>query len=298
MARLWIDCIAIGVFLGIILLMINLHHSLLIGDLSFIIMTLISTIDKAWSLGQNWCDLQSAISILNNHKWLTRVKNMAKRIENSNLASTEIRIKNLSFTYNQKEFIFWDLSLFIPSAHIIGIMGKPGSGKSTLMQILFGTLSPCSGSICLTTQRNIAQRGAYMHFIAQEPDLFLNLDVQSNLMLVKDNINIKDIHAALALAHAHHLQLNTLVKFLSGGQKQQLCIARAFLDEKPIWLLDEALSALDENTHRIIMKNILDHPKIKKIIMISHQSRDHDLYQVNIDVTSVNTTHYLVSSET
>ena len=302
MARLWMDCIAIAVFLGIILLMITLHHSILIGDLSFIIMTSISTIDKAWSLGQNWCDLQSAISLLNNHKWLSKVKNTPKLIKHLSLESTDIHIKNLSFTYDEKTYIFRDLNLSLPNTSIVGIVGKPGSGKSTLLSLLFGTLIPKKGGFLLSNQaiaqNSLCQNSDFMHFINQEPDLYLNLDIESNLKLVNSHVTTQAIDAALTLAQIHHLNRETLAKNLSGGQKQQLCIARAFLDEKPIWLLDEALSAVDDQTHHIIMRNIITHSKTRKIVIISHQQRDHVLYKAHVNLDTLNTQCYLVSSET
>ncbi|MEE2770163.1 MAG: ABC transporter ATP-binding protein [Pseudomonadota bacterium] len=305
--RLMMDIIAIGVFTLIILLMIKQHHQLLIGDLSFIIMTLISTIDKAWSLGQNWCDLQSALSLINNYQWLAHVSEKKDLINPKKqcFKTTNLIIENLSFSYDNKRFIIENLSTVIPNSRIIGIHGLPGSGKSTLMKLFYGSLEPQKGRIYFANQNflDLKQHEKYqlICFIPQESTIYPNLNIIDNLRLAKPNITDNMINQALKLAQCHtwiySTNRNTLGKHLSGGQKQQLCIARAFLDIRPIWILDEALSAVDENTHRFIMTNIINHSNISRIFIISHQKRDHIYCDVKVNLNEIKKTHYLVSSE-
>ena len=294
--RLVMDLLAVSVFILVLFLVVKEKHMLLIGDLSFILMTLISTIDKAWSLGQNWCDLQRAFSLISHHQWLV---NITFRSENTLILNDKkplnISIQNLSFRYKDNKPLFQNFNLNIPNQSIIGLSGVPGSGKSTLFKLIFGIHSPYTGHINIDGI-NISQiepnmRGSFITFLPQEPNLITNLSIFDNLKIFFPDVSLSDIKRSMVLAgcaswlsECESILDLQLVSELSRGQQQQLCIVRAFLDPKPIWLLDEALSAVDIHTHQKIMFNITHHPMIKKIILISHQKRDHYLCQAMMSI--------------
>jgi ABC-type transport system involved in cytochrome bd biosynthesis fused ATPase/permease subunit len=134
-------------------------------------------------------------------------------------------------------------------------------------------------------------RGSFITFLPQEPNLITNLSIFDNLKIFFPDVSLSDIKRSMVLAgcaswlsECESILDLQLVSELSRGQQQQLCIVRAFLDPKPIWLLDEALSAVDIHTHQKIMFNITHHPMIKKIILISHQKRDHYLCQAMMSI--------------
>lgn len=305
-ARLVMDMIAILVFIMIISIMLIKTNHLLIGDLSFIIMTLISTIDKAWSLGQSWCDLQSAFGLILKYQWLAKKtpQRSTKNID-STLYDLDISIKNLSFSYDGKHNIFSNFCHTSINERIIGICGLPGCGKTTLMSVIYGTHKQHRGGIFFDginlDDLTIDQRHQLLCLISQETSIYPNLSVYENLKLADPEFNQKKLDTVMKLACCDHwiykMGIHTSAKQLSNGQRQQICIARAFLNTKPIWLLDEALSALDEQTHQMIMTNVINHPNIKKIVIISHQKRDHILYDGNINLHHINIGRHLSLSE-
>lgn len=295
-ARLAMDLIAIVVFILIIVLMLNQKYQLLIGDLSFIIMTLISTLDKAWSLGENWCDLQSAISLLNKHQWLANIKaKSCKRHPIKISGSTHIYFQNIDFAYRNQAQLLKGFNSHIINQRIIGITGLPGSGKSTLMKLIYGTIKPQQGCIYINeinlNTLTLEQKHQCLCLLPQTPMLYPNLSIYENLKLACPEVSYQTMIDAFKLAQCHgwikYLGIDFLTKDLSSGQKQQLSIARALLATKPIWLMDEALSAIDKQSHQIIMKNLIQHPGIKKIFIVSHQSRDQALYHKTIQMNNV-----------
>lgn len=287
--RFIMDIIAIIVFVLVLLLIIQQRHALFLGDLSFILMTLISTIDKAWSLGQNWCDLQRALGLILNHTWLAKsALTKHKNRELYNIQPLCIQIDHLSFGYPNSKPIIVNFTTRFPEKKIIGLYGKPGSGKSTLFKIISGLLAPQAGKILVNDfpidNIDPKTRQSLINFLPQDSPHYPNLSIIENLKLSQPNASEKDIANALYQAGCQQWlysleHLSLLAKHLSGGQRQQLCIARAFLNPAPIWLMDESLSALDTDTHRHIMDCITNHPKIKKVLIISHQKRDQIMWE-------------------
>ena len=146
-AKTSMDCLAICVFSLSILIIITQHRSWILGDLSFIIMTLMSTIERAWSLGQNWCELQRSISLLVNHQWL--INQPSKPIHQWTCAPTShytLQINSLSFAYSNKS-LFTNFNLTLPKSDFCGLRAESGQGKSTLFKIISGQLIPSAGQI-------------------------------------------------------------------------------------------------------------------------------------------------------
>lgn len=306
LARLVMDLVAIIVFIMIILLMLSQKNHLLIGDLSFIIMTLISTLDKAWSLGQSWCDLQSAISLLNKYKWLAKVKSKQHVLHNKSICNrSHIYFHKVDFSYENQRQLMSGLTIHLSTQHVIGITGLPGSGKSTLMKLMYGTITPQKGAIYVDginlNDLTLEQKHQWLCLISQEPMLYPNLSIYENLKLADPDLTHDDITYVFKVSACslwiEKVGIHFLTKHLSSGQKQQLSIARALLNIKPIWLMDEALSAIDKKSHHMIMTNLMRHPNIKKIFIVSHQKRDQTLYDTIIQIKDVQATDYSLASE-
>ena len=203
---------------------------------------------------------------------------------------SRIRLDKLSFKYDQSsEFILNNVSLEISSGDCIGVIGATGSGKSTLIDVLMGLLSPTSGTLSidsLNLTRNSAQYlKSWQSHIAHVPqEIFLSdSTIYENIAfgIAYEDIDYERVHEAARIACIYSfidsLQdgFNTYVGergvLLSGGQKQRIGLARAFYMKASILVLDEATSALDIETEASVMSSIHNLSSHLTIIMITHR---------------------------
>nr|KJB33841.1 hypothetical protein B456_006G033600 [Gossypium raimondii] len=200
-----------------------------------------------------------------------------------------IQFVNVSFHYPSRISvpILDRLNLAIQADEVVAIVGLSGSGKSTIVNLLLRLYQPVSGQIYMDglplDELDIRWLREKIGFVGQEPDLF-NMDIKSNIKYgcpreVKD----EDIEWAAKQAHAHEFisslphGYQTIVDndLLSGGQKQQIAIARAILRDPAILVLDEATSALDaESEHYLkgVFHGLRNESRSKRtIILIAHR---------------------------
>jgi molybdate transport system ATP-binding protein len=166
----------------------------------------------------------------------------------------------------------------LPSEHFYGVFGKSGSGKTTFFRILSG-LERGDGRLSVDEkiwQDNktfLPPQKRDIGYVFQDYALFPNMNVIENLLFVKN-----DKKLALKLLDMVEMTpfKNRMPANLSGGQKQRVAIARALMKQPKILLLDEALSALDEEVKEKIKREILIIHKEFKLttFMISHQKED------------------------
>jgi len=203
----------------------------------------------------------------------------AKILENSNSNtrkkisfSKELAIENLGFRFTQnQEFIFKDLNFSIKKGSRIGIIGKTGSGKTTLMDILMGLLKPTIGSI-LVDGKKISNKNmsAWQARIAHVPQFIYLTDgsIAENIAFGVSSTKINYEKIKLCLERAKLLDFvnklpdkyQTIVGErgikLSGGQRQRIGIARAFYKNADVLIFDEATSSLDSATEESVMSSI------------------------------------------
>ena len=197
-----------------------------------------------------------------------------------------IRIKNLTFFYNNSKKIFKDLNIEIQKNKIFGIKGKSGAGKTTLLNIILGLLTPKTGSIFID---NVELKRSNLHawqkkigLVPQNP-FFLNDTILKNVCFLSDykKENLERILKCLKIAQLYEEikklpgGIETIIgengKNLSGGQLQRLALARALYNKPDVLILDEATSALDQANEEKILK-ILKNLKGKiTIIIVSHK---------------------------
>lgn len=198
--------------------------------------------------------------------------------------SSGIRLKNIQFKYQNKT-IFNNLNLNIPGNCIVGIKGRSGLGKTTLIDLLLLLLLPNKGSIKCGKNRidlNPILWRELISYIPQE-NYILDDTIQNNIYFGVNKINLNNItlDEALTLSDMKNFT-NTLNKKLntnlgqngsklSGGQKQRIGIARGLIRGRPILILDESTSNLDGKTESKILKRIRNSKKFKIIILISHR---------------------------
>ena len=192
-----------------------------------------------------------------------------------------LKIKNLQYSYensNSKENYTYNLE--VKEQEIVAILGESGSGKSTLLDLIAGFIEALDGSITLN-QKELLALGVEKRPISilfQNYNLFEHLNVKKNILLglgktyLKDEKRVSNILKDVGLEEFE----NTLSSQLSGGQQQRVALARVLLRNKPILLLDEPFSGLDEQTKIIMLdlvKSITQEHKLHTI-MVTHDKHD------------------------
>jgi ATP-binding cassette subfamily B protein len=199
----------------------------------------------------------------------------------------EIEAKNLTFSYNETGTKVLDnVSLKIHAGSTLGIMGKPGSGKSTLVSLFFRLFPVNEGEIFMDGHEisrlplNLMRRA--IGYVPQEPFLFSDT-IRNNISIGLDeaSVSMEEIVRIAKLTAIYDEITDFGEKFdtligergvtLSGGQKQRLSIARALIIKPNILILDDAFSAVDASTEQEILKNVFSETVGRTMIIISHR---------------------------
>lgn len=218
-------------------------------------------------------------SIVNN-KEFKKEKFGNEEIEN---IDGNFEFKNVKFGYNEN-LVLKGLNLKINAGNTYGIVGKSGSGKTTIFNLLNKLYNINSGTILIDGKDlyNLNEKSirGNITIISQNPYIF-NMSIKDNLRLVKNDVTDEEIYEACKLACLDDYietlpnKYNTVVGEggvnLSGGQRQRLAIARALIQKTKIILFDEATSALDNETQSKIQKAIDNLKGDYTIIIIAHR---------------------------
>lgn len=202
-----------------------------------------------------------------------------KKFKNKN----EILVSQLSFAYNDKE-ILRDYNAVFEAGKITGIHGESGCGKSTLLKLIMRYFKPNKGEITIAgtnlDQINTASLRTNIAFVSQETEL-INDTIAANIAFGKYNASREEIIEAAKRASIHEFiqgldnsydtVIGELGERLSSGEKQRIGLARAFLSDAPIILLDEPTSNLDSLNEGIILESLSKMAKGKTIIIVSHR---------------------------
>ncbi len=195
----------------------------------------------------------------------------------------DITLDHVTFKYEDLEVIK-DFSLVIREGERIGIMGASGTGKSTLLKLLLGIVQPQAGSIKYggIELHEINKMALYkkISYISQESIVF-NASVLENLLMGNPDASMHEVEVACKKACIDNFINSLPMKYdtvigengssISGGQKQRLLLARAFLRNSNIYIFDEITSALDGVVEEEIREVIENISKEKTIIIVSHK---------------------------
>ncbi len=196
----------------------------------------------------------------------------------------DVRYENVSFAYANRQPVLKNLSLHIPAGQSIGVVGATGSGKSTLVKLLLRFYAPQQGRILIDGQeiQDLLPQDLRrcIGLVSQDVFLFSGTVAENIAYGSFDATPDEILHAAkLAEAHEFIVQLpqgyDTIVgergQKLSGGQRQRLAIARAILKDPPILVLDEATSAVDNETEAAIQRSLAVITQGRTTLAIAHR---------------------------
>jgi ATP-binding cassette subfamily C protein CydD len=214
-------------------------------------------------------------------------KNVAKisgaRVEKSSVPFA-IEFREVAFEYRSNTQVLKNISFKIEAGEKIALVGKSGAGKSTLLNLLLKFIEPTRGEILAKGGKlSEISRESWLRnvtYLSQHPYLFHG-SVRENLLLAKPNANDSELFAALEFANIENF-VRSLPQVLdtptgergaalSGGQVQRIALARAYLKNAPILLLDEPTANLDPEIEEEISAKIFELMKNKTVITIAHR---------------------------
>ena len=220
----------------------------------------------------------------------------------------EITFQNLTFRYPEGEFdVLEDISFTVNAGESIGLVGKTGCGKTTLVDLLLRTYNVPDGTVFVDGQgvntlsiRSVRENCAY---VPQDNFLFSDT-IASNIAFGVEGADPEAIEAAAKMSDVH----NNIIDFqkgydtvlgergvtVSGGQKQRISIARALMKDAPILILDDSVSAVDTKTEKAILQNLKATRAGKTTILIAHristvQHMDRILFMVDGRISGFDT---------
>ena len=285
----------IGAVTGIVILIISYIKlgqdiTTLLPFLSLVVVSIIRIV-PGLNLIQNAIATLKTIMPSFNHVLKELVDNNSeKKIENDKKETItftkKISIKNIEFSYpGNKTSILKNISIEINKGDKIGIVGKSGTGKTTLVSIILGLLKPSSGNITIDNNDIDFSRHEWNNTAGYVPqEIFLLEDtIKNNITfgLKKESINLDLLDKICKDAQIKNFIESLPLKYdtmigergynMSAGQKQRLGIARVLYRNPDLLILDEVTSSLDDETEKNFINDVFDKSKDKTIIFISHR---------------------------
>lgn len=274
-----------GVTLGIIILYIFISNVALADLMTFLVAAALlpNSVKKLANIHNSFQKARIGVERMENLMALRpTVDNRPEAIPLTTFTQG-ISFEHLRFAYGEKE-VLKDLTLTLPKGHKLGIAGPTGSGKSTLINLMLRFYDPTHGRVlmdgCDIRDVTLDSLRAHMALVSQEVLLF-NRSVADNIALGKQGATRGEVEEAAKRASAHEFisampqGYDTMIGEagirISGGQRQRLAIARAFIRNAPILLLDEATAALDAQTESDIQKSLEKLAADRTVICVAHR---------------------------
>lgn len=284
--RLYLEYITVISVLGLMVIMININLDkeeiiTTLGIFAAASFKIIPSINKIIYCSQrikfNYPSLTIVFDELKN-KVKLEVDGTDKKIHKETFK--DISLKNVSFSYPNGKLVLKNINLNFKSNQVIGLIGKTGEGKSTLVNLISGLVTPTSGKIKVnyneTTKTLIDLQ--ILGFVPQTPFL-LDASIRDNICFgndYEDEKYRKAINQSQLTAFLSSIENNdqTIVGergiMLSGGQRQRISIARALYHNSQVIIFDEPTSALDSKTEENLMNSIQSLKIDKTVFIISH----------------------------
>ena len=214
-----------------------------------------------------------------------KIHDKRKLIVNGN-----IKITNLKYTFNNKYYVLNDINLFIKNNDRVLILGSSGSGKSTILKLLYKYLEADRKTIYINgydiNDYSLSDIRESITYVSQN-ELLFNDTIRNNIILGREvseidylNIckilHIDDIVKDSIQGYDYVLEENGIN--LSGGQRQRIILARSLLKNSNIIMIDEGFNQIDITLEREILQNIFTYYHNKTFIIVSHRKENSDLY--------------------
>ena len=203
-------------------------------------------------------------------------------INKNKAESFSIKFNNISFSYEKDKPVLKNINFSIKQGEKVALIGKSGEGKSSLLKLVSRFYEPNSGEIFLGDLNiNKIRRSELRDNISLvlQNTLLFDGTLRENLEIAKPNSSDKEKLRALELANVDFLdliggldaQMKEQGLSLSGGQNQRIGLARAFLRNTPILLLDEPTSSLDVQSEELVRKALFNLMQEKTVILVTHR---------------------------
>ena len=257
-----------------------------VGEFVLFQAILLMLIHKLWEFGRNLRNLFTAIADAAEMAEVfksTELETDSPQAQPLSIKQGSIQFNKVTFAYAHHRLLFNKFCLTIKAGEKVALVGQSGSGKTSITKLLFRFVDPQRGEILFdgidSRDFTLASLRQQISLVPQQPELF-HRSVRDNIAMgadVSDDELIAAATKAKCLAFIQQLpqQFDTQVGErgvkLSGGEKQRIAIARAFLEQAPIVVLDEATSALDSVTEQQIQVAIFDLLTDKTAIVIAHR---------------------------
>ena len=206
-------------------------------------------------------------------------------VEDVEVLKGDIEFKNLTFTYPDGDYAaLTDVSFKINAGESVGIIGKTGAGKTTLVDLILRVYNVPDGTLFIdgydVNKIPIARVREYCSYVPQDNFLFSDT-IENNIAFSLDELDAEGVKQSAVYAGVDGdivefpLEYKTVLGergvTVSGGQKQRISIARALVKDAPILILDDSVSAVDTNTEKTILSNLETLRKGKTTILIAHR---------------------------
>ncbi|UXU51221.1 ABC transporter ATP-binding protein [Staphylococcus arlettae] len=280
-------------FFGYYLMENNVMKS---GDMFAYILYLFQIINPIVSITSYWTEVQRAIGASDRILKINKEQEEVFTVDTAyNNVAQKVKINDLNFTIENKQIIN-SISLNFYKGYIYNIIGESGCGKSTLLNILAGLNTGYTGNIYLDDfdkeQFSKYEWRSLFSYITQDLQI-LEDTIYNNLIYgIDETKNIEEVRAACEMTNSLFFIQNLKNGFstqispdsinLSIGQKQRLVLTRAFLQKKPIILLDEVTSNLDKESHKYIIKSIEELAQTSIVLNVTHRHDKNDFSNSNV----------------
>lgn len=238
------------------------------------------------NLNQTLASGERVLSILEEEPQVEEVEGAEK------VSFTDAEADSVDFSYEEEQ-ILKDYSIKIPKGKVVGIHGASGSGKSTLLKLLMRFWDVQGGQVRISGRDvrgiNTSDLRSMEAYVTQETCLFHD-SIANNIAVGKPGASREEIMEAAKKASIHDFimtlpkgydtEVGELGDTLSGGEKQRIGIARAFLHDAPFVLLDEPTSNLDSLNEGIILKSLKEGKGDKTVLLVSHRESTMNLADI------------------